>query len=506
MTAPQAMTRRDALPLLAALAWLAATMGLRPLMLPDEGRYVGVAWEMLQRGDGLTPTLDGLPFFHKPPLFYWITAGALRLAGPVEWAARAAPLLGAALGAAALYGLLLRWRGRAQARRALLVLMVQPLFYLGAQFANMDMLVAGCITATICLLADAALGIEAGSAPRAALAGAYLAAALGVLAKGLIGAVLPALVIAAWLAMSRRLRLLPRLLSLPALVLFAAVALPWFAAMQWRHPGFLHDFFIVQHFQRFAAGGFNNVQPPWFYPLLLLVAFAPWLPWLWRAARAADPGPGDALSLRLLMLLWAALIVVFFSLPRSKLIGYVLPAVPPLAALAACGFGLTVGGRRGWLLAAALGAVLGVGVVVGLRVHPVRSTKALASALGAVRQPGEPVLMLEGYRYDLPFYARLEQPAQVVEDWDDEDIASRDDWRRELAEAGRVSPRDAAARLILPAALPAVLCAAPRTWVVGPASAAQAQPLLARAALVAAEGELRLWRVEPGAAASSGLC
>ena len=74
------------------LAWLAASAWLRPLHLPDEGRYVGVAWEMLRSGDWLTPTLDGLPYFHKPPLFYWITAGSMAWFGLDEAAARAAPL------------------------------------------------------------------------------------------------------------------------------------------------------------------------------------------------------------------------------------------------------------------------------------------------------------------------------------------------------------------------------------------------------------------------------
>ena len=74
------------------LAWLAASAWLRPLQLPDEGRYVGVTWEMLRSGDWLTPTLDGLPYFHKPPLFYWITAGSMALFGLDEAAARAAPL------------------------------------------------------------------------------------------------------------------------------------------------------------------------------------------------------------------------------------------------------------------------------------------------------------------------------------------------------------------------------------------------------------------------------
>ena len=78
-----------------SLLWLRCTAWLRPLFLPDEGRYVSVAWEMLQSGDWLTPTLDGMPFFHKPPLFYWLTAGAVQVFGPNESAARLASVLGA---------------------------------------------------------------------------------------------------------------------------------------------------------------------------------------------------------------------------------------------------------------------------------------------------------------------------------------------------------------------------------------------------------------------------
>src|SRR5258706_548926 len=122
-------------------AWLGMTAWARPLLLPDEGRYVGVAWEMLRSGDWLTPTLNGLPFFHKPPLFYWLTAASMSVLGPNEWAARLAPMLGAWLGAFALYLFGRRWWDERSARLALLLLLVQPLFDIGGQFANMDMLV-----------------------------------------------------------------------------------------------------------------------------------------------------------------------------------------------------------------------------------------------------------------------------------------------------------------------------------------------------------------------------
>lgn len=330
--------------------WLAATAWLRPLALPDEGRYVGVAWEMMRSGDWLTPTLNGLPYFHKPPLFYWITAASMSLFGVNEWAARAAPILVAWLGAVALYLFVRRWHSERLALLTLLALLAQPLFYIGGQFANLDMLVAGCITATTVLLAHAALSIEQGLPYRRVLLAAYAMSALGVLSKGLIGAVLPALVLLVWLGATRRWRILLRLTSLAGVVLFLLLAAPWFMAMQWKFPDFLNYFFVVQHFQRFAAGGFNNPQPVWFYPAVLLVFSLPGLPWLYRqlARTQAPTEPGR--SIGALMWLWA-LVVVFFSIPQSKLLGYILPAVPPLACLMADGFlgfgSLTAGVRRG---------------------------------------------------------------------------------------------------------------------------------------------------------------
>ena len=264
-------TGHDVLLAILVFAWLAATAWARPLMLPDEGRYVGVAWEMMRSGDWITPTLNGLPYFHKPPLFYWITAGSMSVFGTNEWAARAAPLLGAWVAAMALYLFVRAGRDRRSANMTLLVLLAQPLFFGAAQFANLDMLVTGCITASIVLAAHAALCSERGLPYRSALAAAYAAAALGVLAKGLIGIVIPALIISAWLLARRRWRVLFALLWWPGIALFLLLTAPWFIAMQLKFSDFSYYFFVVQHFKRFAAGGFNNVQPFWFYPALLIL-------------------------------------------------------------------------------------------------------------------------------------------------------------------------------------------------------------------------------------------
>lgn len=484
---------------LLSLAWLALLAWPRPLMLPDEGRYVGVAWEMMRSGDWLVPTLNGLPYFHKPPLFYWITAASMTLFGPGDWAARAAPLLGAWAGAMAVFLFVRRWWGERPARLSLLVLLAQPLFYIGGQFANLDMLVAGCISVTIVLLAHADLLSQEGLAYRAPLLGAYAAAALGMLAKGLIGFVLPALVIGGWLVVRRRWRTLAGLVSMPGLALFVIIAAPWFIAMQAHFAGFLDYFFVVQHFKRFAAGGFNNVQPFWFYPAVLLLFTLPWLPWMRPhvdRGRLVDPVRGEV---RVLMWLWLAVIVGFFSLPASKLLGYVLPAVPPLAVLLADGLETWLArsprsGRR-WVFSAGVSVALSLVTTIALSVHAPKSTKDVGAALRSLRKGGEPVFMLDNYYFDLPLYARLPQPAATVLDWSDPEIHRRDTWRKELADAGEFAPSRARGALVPPALLGTALCTQPVTWVVGPADAATRYPVLADAEIVRQGVNATLWRV-----------
>jgi 4-amino-4-deoxy-L-arabinose transferase-like glycosyltransferase len=488
---------------LGAFVVLAATAWVRPLMLPDEGRYVGVAWEMLRSGDWLTPTLNGLPFFHKPPLFYWITAGAVGLFGPGDLAARAAPLFGAWLAAMALHGFLLRWAGSRVAWLALVALLAQPLFLLGGQFANLDMLVAGCISATVLALADAALAFEAGLPHRRARLAAYAFAALGLLAKGLIGAVIPVLVIGTWLLLRGRWRSLLALWSWAGLVLFALIAAPWFVAMQLRFPDFLDYFFVVQHFKRFAASGFNNVQPFWFYPAALALLSLPWLPWF-----AARPGAAQRSPARLLMTVWALVVVLFFSWPQSKLIGYVLPAVPPLAALLAEGFVVfaarSAHARRWWALSTGT-ALAACGVALAaLLLHPQHSTREIAATLAQHRAAHEPVLMLGNHYYDVPWYAGLHAPVIVVDDWAARGPGEHDDWHKELADAAAFDPLPASQRLLSAAQASAVLCSVPMAWVVGP-DAAAGQPLLARAELMRSVRGTNLWRV-PGRRADDARC
>lgn len=504
---PARVLQRGSAWLLAAFAWLVALAGVRPLSLPDEGRYAGVAWEMLRSGDWLTPTLDGLPFFHKPPLFYWITGASLQVFGLVDFAARVAPLLGGCAAAAALFLFARRWVGQPAAKRALLVLVSQPLFFIGAQYANLDMLVAGCIAVTVCSLANAALAESAGE-QRASLLMAYLFAALGVLAKGLIGVVLPALVIGVWLILQRRARTVLRLLWLPGIALFLCVASPWFIAMQLRFPDFAHYFFVVQHFQRYAEGGFNNMQPLWFFPGVIALLALPWTPWLIGAARRAywtDPAHG---AIRSLMWTWLAAVTLFFSLPQSKLVGYIFPALPPLAYLAADAARLLVAGSRGyrtlWRVSGGLAVAACVASVAAAALLVAYPQRDLGRILLAKMAPGDEVIYVGNYYFALAFYAQLRSPVTVVAEWDTSE-ARRDNWRKELLDAQRFAPN--AAWLAAPKELDAKLCSKAAGWVVGGRSTPRDHPLLARAEQVAASGDTVLWHLpapSPGAVKAPG--
>lgn len=489
---------------------LAMTAWMRPLMLPDEGRYVTVAWEMLRSGDWLTPSLNGLPFFHKPPLFYWITALALKLGGMHEGAGRAAPLLGAWMAIWSLYLFTRRWYGLQTARCAVAVLLAWPLFYLGGQFANLDMLVAGCITATVLALAHAVLRFEQGLPFRRILLLAYGLAALGLLAKGLIGFVLPAMVVGCWLLLRRRWRWrsLWALCSVPGLLLFAAVALPWFGLMQLRFPEFLHYFFVVQHLQRFAASGFNNVQPWWFYPAVLALTCLPmllwsralWRPNYWRAAEQSVQTDQVDQAVRLLMACFAAVVVLFFSWPASKLVGYVLPAVPALAWLLADAATQALAARPErqpwWWLSLAVGAVASLAVLLFLAQDGKHTARDLGRALATQHQAGEPVFMVDGYLYDTPFYARLREPMRLVGPWSRSETS--DNWRKEVQDAATFLPEQAARTLLEPTQWQQQLCAAPVSWVVGDADLQQHYPALASASVVASGQLGQLWRVDLG--------
>jgi 4-amino-4-deoxy-L-arabinose transferase-like glycosyltransferase len=453
--------------LMALAVWLLATLGWRPLMLPDEGRYAEVAREMLL-GDAAVPQLLGLPYFHKPPLMYWLDMAAMQVLGVNAFAARIAPALGAWLMGAALY---------VHMRHRVGVLATTPFFFIGAQYANHDMLVAGLITVAV-VLAQQAVHAQQHPAWRWVVA-AWCAMALAVLAKGLIGVVLPALIVGPWLLVHRRWRDLLRLLHPLAIIAFALIAVPWFVAMQHRYPGFVDYFFLEQHVRRFAQTGFNNQQPFWFFVPVMLLLTLPWSLWLLdlarrlRAARTPMPMPSPSPSpvsasasaptqWLLWQLWWVAAVLGFFSVPSSKLVGYALPALAPFAAL----LGVAVCRGQAWRWLLPIAAIACLACVFALAWAAPHSHRDVGQALAARWQAGDRVVLVEGAFFDVPFYAALSQPPVVLSDWDDPHIPHHDDWRKELHDAARFGSTGQAQHLWPLARAAELLCTERTVWFV----------------------------------------
>lgn len=358
---------RAAAPLaLLLLGFLAAT-GARPLNVPDEGRYAEVAREMVRSGDWVTPRLDGVPFLDKPPLFYWLEATAFATFGVHVWSARLVPALLGFAGCALVFAAGARLYGRRAGLLGALVLAANPFYFGASQYVNHDLAVATFITAA--LFAFAVGDRLDGSRRRRWLLAGYAAMGLAVMTKGLIGLVLPLGAVGAYVAATGRWRELPRYALPLGAALVAVVAVPWHVVAQQRNPELLHYLFVVQHFQRFTGSGFNNPVGPAFYPALIAVGLLPWTPLLPAAigraiaAFRADRGRGRT---DLLLLLWPALVIVFFSIPRSKIAGYALPVLPPLALLVGRELDLALAGggapRKALQASAALMAALGIGL------------------------------------------------------------------------------------------------------------------------------------------------
>jgi 4-amino-4-deoxy-L-arabinose transferase-like glycosyltransferase len=354
-------------------------LGRPPLVGPDEPRYARVAVEMHRRGDWVRPTLGGEPWLEKPPLYYWMAGAAFSALGENETAARLPSVLAAvalagltALVGARLYG------GRAGLHAGLIAGTALLTFAYG-RAAAMDMLLAATVTASIGLAGLRLLGI---AGPMAVTA-AGIAAGLALLAKGPLGALLPALVAGAYLALSRDRavawrRIVPRLL--PATLALVVIAGPWYAAILASQGRRFVDVFLLNHnLARFTSTIHNHPGSPLYYVPVLLGGLFMWSGLILPGLAALRPRVSAA---DLLVLCWLGAPLVFFSMAGAKLPGYILPCVPPLAI--ACGRAaddLVRAERRRWTARA-------TGLVT------VALAAVVAAAPLALRAQGEPLWQL----------------------------------------------------------------------------------------------------------------
>ena len=308
------------------------------LMEPDEARYAEIPREMLATHDYVTPTLNDARYFEKPPLLYWANALSMRAFGLNAYAARLPTRL-AALGTAAIVAFELETPALpGWGLWAALMLLSAPLSFVLGRYNVTDGLLTCAMTGAFFALRRFLVARERGARAPVALAALGACAALAVLAKGLIGIVFPGLVLLIWAGVTGRWRRVAEALWSPAPLVFLVVAVPWFVLVERAAPGFARIFFVREHVARFATGEAKRAGPIYYFVAAFIAGFVPWTfvaphavrqiaeSWRARAAAHADD---------LFFAIWFCVILVFFSVSRSKLLPYILPAFPAAAALVA---------------------------------------------------------------------------------------------------------------------------------------------------------------------------
>lgn len=336
-------------------------LGDHGLIEPDEGRYAEIAREMLDSGDFITPRLNFVRYFEKPPMLYWMDAASISLFGENELAARlpsaiCALLCAAAAGAAggAMFG-----------RRAGCfsgVVCATSLLHFGVGRIDItDMPLTFFMT---CALSSAYMASASeGRRYIAWICAFYAACALAVLTKGLIGIVLPggAALLFSIIACRRNLR--PRSLAahIPGVAIFLLICAPWFIAVCRANSDFFRFFFIQEHLLRYTTTMHDRYEPFWYFVPILPAALLPWTGML------RLPSGGLRRQENVFLIVWTTLIFLFFSFSSSKLIPYIAPCVPPLAIMIGAGLARYFDGapipRRELALTAAIGLVLAGGLV-----------------------------------------------------------------------------------------------------------------------------------------------
>jgi 4-amino-4-deoxy-L-arabinose transferase-like glycosyltransferase len=350
----------------------------------DEPRYAQIAREMLARHDWVTPVLYGQPWFEKPVLYYWSAMTSYSIFGVSDWAARLPAATFATAAVLAIWAFLRRFRPGAQTDGALMTACSVALIGFGRS-AGPDMLLAA--TVTIAMLAWMAWRL---SEEKRWLAAFYFFSALGMLAKGPVAPALAGAVIVLFALLRREPRTILRTLWLPGIALFLVVALPWYVLVQMRNPEFFRIFVLEHNLARFSTNLFRHQQPFWYYAPVVLLGTLPWtIYWLAAVIDGFRRWREESDGLRQFLLLWSFFVLFFFSISRSKLPGYILPALPACTLLAAEYVHRREGARPNFTLLTLHAAVLatlvaGVLLVPYAMAHAANAPRVTASVLAAI--------------------------------------------------------------------------------------------------------------------------
>lgn len=308
-------------------------LGARNLSAPDELRYAEIPREMIVNHDYIVPTINGVKYLEKPPLFYWMQVASIKIFGLHEFNLRLATLWMAVLGVAATYLFTAKIYSRQTAWFAALILSSMSLYFAMAHVITLDMTVSVFITLSLYAFF---LAIKNQSCTAMLLG--FLASAAAMMTKGLIAVIFPGLILGIWITLFQRWHQIQWRHVVLGFLIFIALVAPWHLLLQQRAPEFLHFYFVEQQLLRYTTTIAHRYQPFYFYLPVLVLGTLPWSYFLpkalfflkksyWRHRRQYENS--------WFFWLWFLSIFLFFSASDSKLIPYVLPGLPPLAILIA---------------------------------------------------------------------------------------------------------------------------------------------------------------------------
>jgi 4-amino-4-deoxy-L-arabinose transferase-like glycosyltransferase len=327
-------------------------IGAFGLVGADEPRYAQISREMLSRHDWIVPTLNGSPWLEKPPLLYWKIIGSYLTFGVHDWAARVPSASFAAMLVLAVFFFMRRFRPGSELDSALITASCAGIVGF-ARAASTDMPLAA--TFSMAMLAWWAWHQ---SSRKLWLAAFYALLAAGALDKGPVAPALAVLIVGAYALVERQNKIFLHSLWLPGFALFFVITLPWYVAIQMKAPQFFRVFFLEHNLARFSTNLYQHSQPFWYYIPVFVLSTLPWtvftLPALVDGARAfskkrrnntTESAPSGSPvaglvqahdgDLSVFLFLWIVIPIIFFSISRSKLPGYILPSIPAAGMLTA---------------------------------------------------------------------------------------------------------------------------------------------------------------------------
>ena len=311
--------------------------GSYPLTIPDEARYVEIGREMFLSSNYITPHLNGSIYIDKPILFFWIESLLIRFFGKNEWSVRLLPEFFGVLGCLVTYWAGTKLYNRRTGLLSACLLMTMGLYFAATHYCNMDLMVAVLIACSLWFFI-VAVNKPDDPAYFRYLMFSYFFAGVAFLAKGLIGLVFPAMIVFFWMMFARQWQLFSRIHIFMGMCIVLLIIAPWIILIQNQTPFFLYYFLYVQHFFRYLSNVFDQGRPFYFLFLVTFAGIFPWVLFLFQSIHCfiqkIKYSPEKS-SKEIFILIWPVFILLFFSFPHSKLVGYVLPVFPPIAMMIA---------------------------------------------------------------------------------------------------------------------------------------------------------------------------